>query len=209
MIKKQLVEEFDTVLDNNPFKKNSDNYTIKNLFGVDLNQSETIQFGQKIETWLNRILYKRDNVKCYTIKKLWINTETNHVQEGGKSKNMKDVDILFKVNNVSHYLELKTNLQLDTEKQKATRDKIKKITSCLNKNGKYEKVVGKILSPFWGKNSSIMSSFKNDEVVWISELFDLVGLNITEREYNDVCIEIGKNITKRLNSRVDLEEFMK
>tara|TARA_Y100000114_G_C11719682_1_gene307825 strand:- start:27 stop:656 length:630 start_codon:yes stop_codon:yes gene_type:complete len=209
MIKKQLVEEFNTVLDNNPFTRNSDNYTIKNLFGVNLNQSETIQLGQKIETWVNRILYKMDNVKCYTIKKLWINTETNHVQEGGKSKNMKDVDILFKVNNISHYLELKTNLQLDTEKQKATREKIKIITSCLNKNGKYGKVVGKILSPFWAKNSSIINPFKNDEVMWISELFNLVELNITESEYNDVCIEIGKNITKRLNSRVDLEEFMK
>ena len=183
-------------------------FQIKDLFQVELSQSQSIQAGKKIEFFINDVLHKTPNVKCHTTESIWIDTETNRTQIGGNPKGMKDVDILFEYNKKSYYLELKSNLDLDTEKVLATTNKVKLITDSLNKNGGYGRVESKILSPFWYKNSSIVNPFPYDKVMWISELFKIVGITLTKNEYNEVCIEIGKGIIKRLNSKVNLEEFM-
>tara|TARA_B110000902_G_scaffold210498_1_gene240683 strand:+ start:568 stop:1206 length:639 start_codon:yes stop_codon:yes gene_type:complete len=204
-----MIESFSNVLDKYPFtdrKKKS--YNIKDLFQVELSQSQSIQVGKKIEFFINEVLHKTPNVKCHTTESIWIDTETNRIQIGGNSKGLKDVDILFEYNKKSYYLELKSNLDLDTEKVIATTNKVKLITDSLNKNGGYGEVESKILSPFWYKNSSIANPFPDDKVMWISELFKIVGITLPKNEYNEVCIEIGKDITKRLNSKVNLEDFM-
>ena len=204
-----MIESFSNVLDKHPFtdpKKKS--YNIKDLFQVELSQSQSIQAGKKIEFFINDVLHKTPNVKCHTTESIWIDTETNRIQIGGNSKGLKDVDILFEYNKKSYYLELKSNLDLDTEKVIATTNKVKLITDSLNKNGGYGEVESKILSPFWYKNSSIVNPFPDDKVMWISELFKIVGITLPKNEYNEVCIEIGKDITKRLNSKVNLEDFM-
>jgi len=204
-----MIESFSNGLDKHPFtvpKKKS--YNIKDLFQVELSQSQSIQVGKKIEFFINEVLHKTPNVKCHTTESIWIDTETNRIQIGGNSKGLKDVDILFEYNKKSYYLELKSNLDLDTEKVIATTNKVKLITDSLNKNGGYGEVESKILSPFWYKNSSIVNPFPDDKVMWISELFKIVGITLPKNEYNEVCIEIGKDITKRLNSKVNLEDFM-
>jgi len=204
-----MIESFSNVLDKHPFtdpKKKS--YNIKDLFQVELSQSQSIQVGKKIEFFINEVLHKTPNVKCHTTESIWIDTETNRIQIGGNSKGLKDVDILFEYNKKSYYLELKSNLDLDTEKVIATTNKVKLITDSLNKNGGYGEVESKILSPFWYKNSSIVNPFPDDKVMWISELFKIVGITLPKNEYNELCIEIGKDITKRLNSKPNLEDFM-
>jgi len=204
-----MIESFSNVLDKHPFtdpKKKS--YNIKDLFQVELSQSQSIQAGKKIEFFINDVLHKTPNVKCHTTESIWIDTETNRIQIGGNSKGLKDVDILFEYNKKSYYLELKSNLDLDTEKVIATTNKVKLITDSLNKNGGYGEVESKILSPFWYKNSSIVNPFPDDKVMWISELFKIVGITLPKNEYNELCIEIGKDITKRLNSKPNLEDFM-
>ena len=204
-----MIESFSNGLDKHPFtdpKKKS--YNVKDLFQVELSQGKSIQVGKKIEFFINEVLHKTPNVKCHTTESTWIDTETNRIQIGGNSKGLKDVDILFEYNKKSYYLELKSNLDLDTEKVIATTNKVKLITDSLNKNGGYGEVESKILSPFWYKNSSIVNPFPDDKVMWISELFKIVGITLPKNEYNELCIEIGKDITKRLNSKVNLEDFM-
>ncbi len=99
-----MIESFSNGLDKHPFtvpKKKS--YNIKDLFQVELSQSQSIQVGKKIEFFINEVLHKTPNVKCHTTESIWIDTETNRIQIGGNSKGLKDVDILFEYNKKSYY----------------------------------------------------------------------------------------------------------
>lgn len=121
---------------------------------------------------------------------------------GGKSK---DIDLLFmdEKNKIVYYRELKSNIELDTEKLPATYEKVKKITKYLSNEYSGYTIDSSILA--WGVyeqtdfpkkyNSKIKQCNLNGvDVTYPSDLFKLVNLNITGNDYYSIFRKLGKKI---------------
>lgn len=121
---------------------------------------------------------------------------------GGKSK---DIDLLFMddVKKIVYYRELKSNLDLDTEKLPATYEKIKKITKYLRSEYPSYKIDSSLMA--WAVyeekdlpkryNSKIKKC--NDNNVSVSfpiDLFEILGANIDSDTYWGIFRKLGKKI---------------
>lgn len=121
---------------------------------------------------------------------------------GGESK---DIDLLFMdtFNKVVYYRELKSNLELDTEKLPATYEKIKKITEYLRSEYPSYRIDSSLMT--WAVfeksdlpkkyNSKIKKCSDNNVLVsFPSDLFELVGAGIDSTTYWDIFRKLGKKI---------------
>ena len=192
-----LIESFKGVMLEYPLKPSPLTLTISDIFGrPDLSQSERIQLGNRIEKWMNRIVEIHPITHSIKGKEsnLWMNTETKKVVVGGNGAGLKDIDNLFSIVKSAYYLEIKTNLNLDTEKAPATIEKVKIITECLKESGNYDEVIGKVVSPFWdSENVPISGNMKKyASIMWFSEFSKLLDLGLTKETYEDLCKKIGK-----------------
>ena len=188
---------FEEVLIDYPMKKSPNVFSTAKLFGrPDLTQSEKIQLGTKIEKFINYWLNDHEGITSVKGKNsnLWMNTKTNEISSGGKGTGLKDIDILFNKSGTTYYLESKNNLNLDTEKGPETIEKVKTITECLRHNENHSNVVGKVVSAFWDKtNVPISGSIKKSGcVMWFGEFCELLNLDITKSDYEDMCKKLGK-----------------
>src|SRR6056300_1422328 len=95
-----------------PRKPVNDYESIKSLLDFPITQSQSIRLGTAIENIL------RDMISS---KSSWVDIKPAN-QTGEKER-----DHLFQLGGVTIYAELKSNLNLDSEKKKATREKAKSI----------------------------------------------------------------------------------
>ena len=95
-----------------PRKPVNDYESIKSLLDFPITQSQSIRLGTAVENIL------RDTISS---KSSWIDIKPAN-QTGEKER-----DHLFRLDGVTIYAELKSNLNLDSEKKKATREKAKHI----------------------------------------------------------------------------------
>ena len=170
----------------------------------DLSQSKRIQLGYRIENALNRAI--DDHPETVSLKgrgtSLWMQLATNKMSTGGTGKGQKDVDCCFTLNNkdgYAYYFEIKTNLNLDTEKSKATIEKVKKITTCLEESESYPRgVFSSHLSPFWDNTNVVISSTMKHhaDIMFFGEFCELVGWAITRTDWIDILQDIGENFLK-------------
>lgn len=120
----------------------------------------------------------------------------------GKSK---DIDLLFMdiKNKIIYYRELKSNLELDTEKLPATYEKIKYITEYLHNEYPDFKVDSSLLTWAVYEENDLPSKYNskirecnlnNVKVTFPSDLFSLVQVNITKENYYEFFRELGKKI---------------
>ena len=120
-------------------------------------------------------------------------------------KKSKDIDLLFMdiVNKVVYYRELKSNLELDTEKLPATYTKIKKITEYLEYEYDGYTINSSLMT--WAVyeendlpkkyNSKInQCNINGVSVTYPSDLFKLIGCDITRDEYYEIFTKLGKKI---------------
>ena len=197
-----MTTSFEEMLIDHPMKPSPDVFSTAKLFGrPDLTQSEKVQLGTKIEKWINYLVDNHEGITSVKGKNsnLWMNIKTCEVSSGGKGTGLKDIDILFTINGTTYYLESKNNLNLDTEKGPETIEKVKTITECLRNNENYSNVVGKVVSAFWDKtNVPISGSIKKSGcVMWFGEFCELLNLDITKSDYEDMCKELGKLLPKQ------------
>ena len=197
-----LHKSFEEMIFTYPLKKSPDVFSIAKLFGrPDLTQGEKIQLGTRIENWINYLVDNHEGITSVKGKNsnLWMNTKTNEISFGGKGKGLKDIDILFTINGTTYYLESKNNLNLDTEKGPETIEKVKTITECLRNNENYSNVVGKVISAFWDSTDVPISGSikKSGCVMWFGEFCELLNLDITKSDYEDMCKELGKLLPKQ------------
>ena len=198
---KLLTESFKRMIAENPIIIRKSTYGLAELFGrPSLTQSQKIQLGLRMEYWINEFLDKHSGVHSIKgkNKNLWMDIENNKIVYGGSGKNTKDIDVLFtdKSNNVTYYLELKTNLGLDTEKAPATIKKVDDIAKALTNTKDYSEVVGKIISIFWDEDS-LKGKFPkqlDEKIMWFGELCELLNLDITKSDYETMCKELGELI---------------
>lgn len=121
---------------------------------------------------------------------------------GGKSK---DIDLLFmdNENKIVYYRELKSNLELDTEKLPATYEKIKKITNYLRNEYPNYKIDSSLMT--WAiyqekdlpkKYNSKIKQCKNNgvEVSYPSDLFNLLNIEFSGNDYYNFFRKLGKKI---------------
>jgi len=118
----------------------------------------------------------------------------------GKSK---DIDLLFinKETKTIHYRELKSNIELDTEKLPATYNKIVKINEYVKKEYPNYEVDSRLLN--WSVyNKDVLPKKYNTKITkcneagvrvsWPVDFFNIVGADISEQDYYDFFRDLGK-----------------
>ena len=190
-----------SVISNNPITDTVSPLSVAELFGrKDLSQGQRIKLGNRMEKLVNGTLDNLPDVKSWKgffNPNLWMNTTTNELTSGGNGKGEKDVDVLFEKDGIVYYLEVKNNLNLDTEKGPETIEKVGVVTECLRNNLEFKgkEIVGKVLSMFWdNKNVPISGSMKKSNIMWFSEFVKLFDTNLNKKEYESICKKMGEEI---------------
>jgi hypothetical protein len=170
--------------------KIKDNYNISKLINnYTLTQGQYIVIGNKLEEIIKNFIEKI-SIKVLPIKHM-VCTNSN-----GESKNIQ-LDLVFTIGDCIHYFELKTNLNLDSEKNKATYDKINLVTEELKKIYPDKKVYGNLLSTWFSRNDVTKSNKIN--ITFMEELFELIGAKISSQEYYNLMKIFG---SKLISNRV-------
>lgn len=156
----------------NQNKKEDENsicYLLKNKLKISLSQSDCIKIGIFIENFIKDIILSY-NHNITSIK------EKN--KKGEKEKDHLFLDIK---NKIIYYAEIKTNLNLDTEKSKETIKKILKIKDDLQKSYKNYTIKYYLVSGRYLNNTEINKKILNK----YTEIKDNVkGLNDYLKELN-------------------------
>jgi hypothetical protein len=150
--------------------------------------SINIQFGNKIEIFWNKVI-SDSNAK-------------NLIEENNLiiiNKNKKQQDHFFCVEDKYFYLESKCNLNLDSEKSKASNQKIKDITN------KHKVKIDNLISGYFVPVKSIIStserkkySKKGIDVFGVNWLYQKIEIPFTEEEYfNFLKDVIGPLLVKK------------
>jgi hypothetical protein len=164
------------------------NYNIKRLLDNEtLTQSQCIKFGNIFEQALNEFL-KSNNIGLNLINTKLVKT--------GKLKKSIQIDLIFELNNKLYYFELKTNLNLDSEKSKATNDKLDILSEHFNLDlSKYSEINVNILSCWWEKEKG-MDIKTNKNLYFMSDFFELISCNTNKDEYYNIMKEFGRQINQ-------------
>lgn len=157
-------------------------------------QSLVIKLGRVCETILKKQI---QDTKGFSIL-------PSGVQLLAGMEKKKDIDLLFLdvIRKTIYYRELKSNIELDTEKLPATSDKVKLLSKLLKK--KYPDCTLDFgilcLSVFREENltqnrlKAKIRQFNNSgvKVTFADDIFQILSLNITEEEYYKFWREVGK-----------------
>jgi len=162
-------------------------WNIKRLLDCELTQSQSIRFGNMFQNFVKSIVVEAGGeVLTQQFADIY------GVGETKLNKGQKDVDIWFNFNNKMYYFEAKTNLDLDSEKSKATDQKVDAISNWMKVNYPDVEVVFGILSCWYTKELGLPVKVKN--VNYLEEFFKLLEIQITREEYYSVMKEFGKVI---------------
>ena len=156
-------------------------------------QSFYIKVGRNFEKWFKFIAEKSEGFELLPdgITKNVLNDES------------KDIDFIFinKLNKLIYYLELKSNLELDTEKLPATIDKVNLIEKYLTKTYPDCKIESGILHwAVYDKNilgKKYLTKIKQAEasgvtVKYPKDLFKILNQTISETDYYSLFNDIAK-----------------
>ncbi len=177
--------KFFSIIDNNSYvkncvsNKNKDINSISYLIKRQLSQSDCIKFGTGFEKILmDVILLENKNLENIKPK---------------NTKGKRDVDHLFldKINKVIYYAEIKSNLNLDTEKSKATINKCKEIQQELMKEFPEHKINMYLVGiRYYTRdiiNKSILNKYTSilDNLKGVNEYLEELGATIKFLDEND------------------------
>lgn len=168
-------------------KNEKDAWNVKRLLGVDLSQSQSIRFGNMFQNFIKSIIVEAGGeVLSQQFADIY------GVGETKTNKGQKDVDVWFNFKGKMYYFEAKTNLDLDSEKSKATDQKVEAISNWMKINYPNDEVVSGILSCWYTKELGLPVKVKN--VVYMERFFNLLGIEITKEEYYSVMRDFGKMV---------------
>lgn len=89
------------------------------------------------------------------------------------------------------YFECKANLDLDSEKSKATDNKVKDISEFLKKNQELPVVSG-VLNCWYKKEDKLPIKVKN--VFFFEDLLNILNFDLSSEEYYKIMREFGEKI---------------
>lgn len=167
----------------------NDNYNVKKLLNNNnLSQSQSIRFGQMFQKFLKEIIkncgYELIHEELLDIYKT--GSKTN--------KGKKDLDVCFIKDNKIYYYESKINLNLDSEKAKATDEKIKAIIKFLSSENPDKEIVGGLITCWW-KNETDLPIKTKSPLCFIQDFFNILEItDIDEQDYLELMREFGREI---------------
>jgi len=156
------------------------------------------KIGKNFEKWFEYVIESNGYDLCKGKDKLI------HIDN-----NRKDMDIVFKDESkqIVYYIEMKSNTNLDTEKFKATCNKISNIHQSLNENYKEYKIESYLLHWSVYEENDLDNEYKNKhlkyqengvKVIHPKDLFHIINVDITYKDYIDMFKEM-KNIYNKIN----------
>jgi len=168
--------------------KKSESYILQSL-GLDdrvSSQSILIAFGERIEQFWNTVI--SDSLVAQNLIE-----ESNLIDVNGRTR---QIDHLMRIVDQIFYLESKCNLNFDSEKVRASNDKINDITSTLGVNvrsGYFVPVVPEI-------NKSDKSKYNNKgvEVYGVNWMIETIQAPFTSEEYFTFLHEVVAPILEEM-----------
>ena len=108
----------------------------------------------------------------------------------------RDLDIIFEFNGKIYYFEVKSNLNLDTEKSKATADKVNEIGHFLEEFFPEKEIVYGVLSGRYGRRNEINHNIKDKlgeaSIYGYKDFFELFGVSVSSEEWKEMFKEVHK-----------------
>jgi hypothetical protein len=148
----------------------------------DFTQQLNICSGNEMES-LVKMLVIHSPIKATLMQDKMIATSSNTV---------KEADLLFLIGNVIHYREIKTNMNLDSEKTEAANKKVQEIIDSLGKQYAGYIIVGKYLTPPYYDSVGCRIEGLND-------FLKLLGYKeISAMEFDKYGEEVGNILRKSL-----------
>tara|TARA_R100000005_G_C4964081_1_gene179619 strand:- start:514 stop:1101 length:588 start_codon:yes stop_codon:yes gene_type:complete len=152
-------------------------------------QSLFIKIGRNFEKWFK-----------FIVEDAGMTLLPDGVVKNVIGKKSKDIDLIFRDDDTIYYREMKSNLELDTEKLPATYEKIQLITKYVEKEYPGYKVDSSLLH--WSVyEPSILPTKYNTKVkecgkhgVKVSypiDLFKTISVDISDKEYYNFFRELG------------------
>jgi hypothetical protein len=172
----------------NTLKSTDDNsWNIKRLLGVNLSQSQSIRFGNVFQQFIKDLVKScgGEIIDQHFIDVYGVGSEKSN-------KGLKDIDIWFTYNGVMYYFEAKTNMDLDSEKSKATDNKVEDITNWIKNNNLNTEVVSGVISCWFTKEVGLPVKVKN--VLFMEDLFKILNIDIQSSDYYDLMKKFGQSL---------------
>lgn len=192
-------DELYSIIDNNSYikncksNKNKDIHSLSSLIDIPLSQSDCIKIGNGVEKVLIDIILAK-------------NKELKNIKAKNK-KGEKETDHLFidEKNKVIYYAELKSNLNLDTEKCKSTSQKCINILEDLKtKYPEYDCKMFLVGLRYFSKDN--ISKIINNKYTSISQ--HLVGINDYLSNLNIDCLP-NEEYYKKFINHISTKMFQK
>ena len=98
-----------------------------------------------------------------------------------------------KQENTIFYFESKLNLNLDSEKSKATDDKISDITEYLIQENKENDVFSGLITCWWEKEEGMSITTKTN-LLFMKDFLQILDIKTTKEEYYNLMSDFGKMI---------------
>jgi hypothetical protein len=175
-------------------------HSLSFLVSRKLSQSDCIKLGHGFEKCLHDVIKKHNNKELEDIKPK-------------NSKNKKEKDHLFKdeVNKVIYYAELKSNLNLDTEKSVATYKKCQDIEKELTEQYPEYTIIMKLLSNRHYTTENIPDYIRgkyepiSDNLIGVNEYLTLLGVEYqfdSEEQYKEKINLIADEMFKEKPKKI-------
>lgn len=175
-------------------------HSLSVLVSRKLSQSDCIKLGHGFEKCLNDVITKHNNKELKNIKP-------------NNSKNKKEKDHLFKdeVNKVIYYAELKSNLNLDTEKSVSTYKKCQDIERELAEEYPEYTIIMKLLSNRHYTTENIPDFIRRkyepilDNLIGVNEYLVLLGVDYqfeNEEKYKEKINFIADEMFKEKPKKI-------
>lgn len=154
---------------------------------VNITQSLRIRIGIWLEKMIN--IYAQNNKNLNIIQS----------KKNSKGQYQQDFYAIDEKHKQIFYFEFKSNINLDTEKARSTKTKIKRLLSK-HQQENYEVKGGLLaLRYLYRKNipSRLQDKFKGIDLYGINEFFQLIGVDtMTDEEYDNCLIELVQRLEK-------------
>jgi hypothetical protein len=188
-MRNKILEE--SLLTENNFKlmkeKSISSFNVSKLLGVPLKHSQSVIFGTVFQNFVRNLIEKCDGI----IMELKY-ADIYNVGDTSLNEGKKDVDLFFKFDNKMYYFEQKVNLDLDSEKSKATNKKVEDIAKWIKTNYPNIELHYGVLTVWYEKELGLPVKIENP--FFMSDLFNILKLNIPKEEYYETFNSFGMNI---------------
>lgn len=172
-------------------EKKNNGRNLKLLFNnKNMQQHQAIKCGIILEKWIKNIISKFGlEVYPSDIIMLQLNVKSK--------KRKKQIDVCFRVGNTLYYFEIKSNINLDTEKSGMTDTKVRLIKNYLENNltNSRMKVVAGVLTVWYDEDPSFDYKLTSD-IYYMKDFFEIIGHPMSKNEYYRITHKFGELMKK-------------